>query len=57
MNISQSKRNLKIDENLKIKAEIIRIPVGKGLEIDEFLESKRSILIIKIIMTNNDNLC
>ena len=63
--VSQSKRKLKIDEEIVIRAEVIKYISGSGLENDQFIKEKnRSVwptcnsdnfcLLRAIIIGNND---
>ena len=52
--VSQSKRKLKIDEEIVIRAEVIKYISGSGLENDQFIKEKnRSVWPI----CNSDNFC
>ncbi len=51
--VSQSKRDLKLDDKLQINTSIIDIIEGKGSRFEDYVTKKRSIVEIK----NDDNLC
>jgi len=52
--VSQSKKNLRVDNSLNIHASCVRMPTGSGYNrFDKFLLKKKSIIKIK----NKDNLC
>ena len=51
---AQSKRSLKIDNELTIKSEVLKMPFGSGFEQDDSLY-KNDKFVIKVI--NNDNFC
>jgi hypothetical protein len=51
--VSQSKRDLKLDDKLQINTSIIDIIEGEGSRFEDYVTKKRSIVEIK----NEDNLC
>ena len=51
--VSQSKRDLKLDDKLQINTSIIDIIEGKGSRFEDYVTKKQSIIQIK----NEDNLC
>ena len=51
--VSQSKRELKTDQDLLCMAQIVDLPVGSGNRMNEFMINKDCVKIVR----NDDNLC